>query len=294
MNCFYNNLSNEFVGESQYLDRLLQVMWHITSECNLNCKMCFSRALKGTTGAISKNRIKQTVELLYELGVQKVDLSGGEPLLFEFLEDVVNQCVDHRISPTITTSGFGKDSIIDWIVSNNRAFSRIILSLDGPKAIHNILRGHTNAYLYFTRFYDRIKNAKYDRVRINTVVSNLLIQSKDEYCTIINGLEPFEVCCIQPHPINKIGSFDEYASTEDEFFTFVEYIKSHISNNIRVLQRNRHDFASYWTLYPNNYLCHLSEGNEFQQRFLLLPENLPKIIEAVKNSPQTYIKGNSI
>ncbi len=290
MICCYNRLSNDFFGDSQYVDHLLQVMWHITSECKLNCKMCFSKAQKGVLGNITCEQIEQTVALLYKLGVQKIDLSGGDPLLFPLLAHVVNECTQHGIVPTITTSGFGENDIINWVISNYHLFSRIILSLDGPPPIHNMLRGHSKAYYHFLNLYEQLRSVGCDQIRINTVVSNNLIPCKEEYCKLITSLKPSELCCIQPHPINKSDSFDEYASSESDYSIFVEFVKQNIPHDIKMLQRSRHDFAAYWTLYPNNYLCHLSEENRFEQQFLLLPENVPDILSAVKCNPQTYIQ----
>ena len=292
MSCYYyNRLTNSFYGDSKYTDALLQVMWHITNACRLDCKLCFSKSLRTDRSELTTHQVENAIGLLMHLGVRKIDLSGGEPLLSPHLAFISKCCNDSGIVPTITTSGFGTEPNITWIENNYEQFSRIIISLDGPEIVHNSLRGNCQAYEKFLEFYERMSRKKCDRIRINTVVSRPVLSCVKDLCLMINEMAPVEWCCIQPHPINTVDGFDIYSTTQTEFDDFVAECQSNIkSSSISLLTRNNVDYSSYWVLYPNQHICHLTVGNQFDEEYILTPDNIFSIKEAVKKHPQLYVK----
>ncbi len=290
MAIYYNKLTNTFWGDSQYSDALLQVMWHITNACRLNCKFCFSKAMRTTETKLTQRQIRETIDRLKQLGVKKVDLSGGEPLLCPNLSFITKCCCDNDITPTITTSGFGTKSNTTWIENNYDLFSRVIISLDGPCYVHNLLRGSEKAFDGFKRFYQRMSEKKCDRLRINTVVSKTVLSYAFEMSEIIKRLSPVEWCCIQPHPINKGEDFDGVSLSEQEFEGFLEQCRMALEGSkISLLARNNGDYSSYWVLYPNQHICHLTNSNEYDEEFDFLHDSITEIKEAVSQHPQSYI-----
>lgn len=291
MSCYYNRLKNSFYGDNPYSATLLQVMWHITNTCHLDCKLCFSKALRTNGAELTTYQIEETINLLKRLGVKKVDLSGGEPLLCPQLPFISSCCNDAGIVPTITTSGFGTETNINWVANNYELFSRVIVSLDGPSFVHNSLRGSDKAFDKLTEFYRRLSEKHCDRIRINTVVSRPVLSYTNELSKIINQLSPVEWCCIQPHPINKADNFSIFSPTKKEFEDFVEQSQIALkSSAISILTRNNTDYSSYWILYPNQHICHLTTDNKFDEDFVLLSDNIPSIEEAVRKHPQLYVK----
>lgn len=292
MTFYYDSITNSFCGDSQYSDSLLQVMWHITNACNLNCKFCFSRFLRNTDVAEQTNQqVTEIINLLKQLGVKKVDLSGGEPLISRQLPLIAKCCIDNEITPTITTSGFGCDSNITWIANNYKLFARVILSLDGPGSIHNCLRGSNKAFDKFLEFYHLLTAVNCDRIRINTVVSKPVLSNAEELCKLINSLSPIEWCCIQPHPVNKNNDFDSLSVTKEEFESFIKQCQLALNNSkISMLSRNNVDYSSYWVLYPNQQLRHLSANDEYDEDFIFSSENIKMIKDAVKKHPQLYVR----
>ena len=107
MDYLYNPVTNSFEGTTQNTVSLGQVMWHITNKCSLNCSMCFTRKMRCDDKEVSRHDVPMYVSLLKKLGVQKIDLSGGEPLLYKHLPFLVRECAAQSISATITTSGVG-------------------------------------------------------------------------------------------------------------------------------------------------------------------------------------------
>ena len=85
----YNPATNSFIGYPDDSSELLQVMWHITSQCNLNCMFCFNDKTVRNVDLYNRFSFNSIASILKSIGVQKVDISGGEPLVFIGLYDSV-------------------------------------------------------------------------------------------------------------------------------------------------------------------------------------------------------------
>lgn len=287
----YDALSNTFCGRSQYSNHLAQVMWHITNVCKLDCKFCFSKFIRGDSCALSAEQVDRSIMLFKKLGVLKVDISGGEPLLSDLLPYIVESCVESGIAVTLTSSGSGNNQNIEWIKDNWKKFARIILSLDGTETVHNDLRGRGFAYQNFNSFYKELITCGCNRVRVNTVVTKQLLEDNSALIDLMLELAPQEWCCIEPHPANKSSTFDDVAISTPDFREFIGKCQTRLErSSIQFLFRTREDYASYWTLYPNQMLCHLSELDTFDFSTYFSEENMNEILQTVALFPQYCIK----
>lgn len=290
---YYDPVTNSFSGATLSLPNLGQVMWHITNQCNLNCSICFTRKMRTSPEQMLEEKdIQNYVKLLRELGVEKVDLSGGEPLLYPYLQELVSTCVDNNIFTTITTSGVGTDSNVNWLAQNGQLFSRVILSLDGSKQLHNSLRGSTKAFDAFLRLYKGLEQRKNSCIRINTVVTQALLK-KNERALLVNcvgELKPFEWCLVQPYPINKTDQFDAMKVSDEVFWGFVNACKAEPTlSNLHIECRSNADYGAYWSIFCDGFLYYSSDQENYDIKIKFTQENIEKIKDYVLHHPQTYI-----
>jgi MoaA/NifB/PqqE/SkfB family radical SAM enzyme len=112
------------------------------SRCNCRCAMC---DIWKTTEAqeISVHDLKRQLESIERLHVQWVVLSGGEALMHSDLWSLVGLLRERQIRITLLSSGLllGRHA-----VSLVRSVDDVIISLDGPRAIHNVIRGVPGAF----------------------------------------------------------------------------------------------------------------------------------------------------
>ncbi len=124
---------------------------HVAHTCNLNCEYCFAAQGKyhGQSALMSFETGKRALDFLIENSGSRrnleVDFFGGEPLM-NF--DVVKKLVAYARSIekeknknfrfTLTTNGMLIDD--DVIEFCNRECHNVVLSLDGRKEIHDLLR----------------------------------------------------------------------------------------------------------------------------------------------------------
>lgn len=128
---------------------------HIAHDCNLACRYCFADEgeYKGDKGMMSFEVGKQALDfLIANSGSRKnleVDFFGGEPLM-NF--DVVKQLVRYgreqekihnkNFRFTLTTNGvLLNDDIMDFV---NAEMANVVLSVDGRKKIHDLMRPTRN------------------------------------------------------------------------------------------------------------------------------------------------------
>lgn len=82
----------------------------VTHRCNLNCFYCHGEGQEKKGFEMSLEEIEMICELAKALGIYKVKLTGGEPLLREDIAEIVAAAAKHMYEVSITTNGilFGR------------------------------------------------------------------------------------------------------------------------------------------------------------------------------------------
>jgi len=135
-------------------------MWHLTNMCNLNCKHCYYVDNKEIKNSFNTKQIKVIVDNLSSIGVEKVNITGGEPLLLKkelrYLCDLLNKkCLFFSIN----TNAFEKIDVLLEIFKNNEYAESIQISLDGNKDIHEKFRGQIGSYSKICKHIKQLSDA---------------------------------------------------------------------------------------------------------------------------------------
>lgn len=88
---------------SEYLLKELKI--ELTNTCNLMCKHCSSMSKKTDTTMIDYEKVISIINEAAQMGVEEIKFSGGEPLLWPKLEEVIKKANDYKIKTTIYTTG---------------------------------------------------------------------------------------------------------------------------------------------------------------------------------------------
>lgn len=86
----------------RWLNFPLFIKWNITQKCNLRCKHCY---LSDYTQESSLSNVNNYIDFFSQKGVSKIILLGGEPLVRNDLESIVESMVSKGISVKIATNG---------------------------------------------------------------------------------------------------------------------------------------------------------------------------------------------
>lgn len=145
--------------------RILNLM--ITERCNYKCSFCDFH--------------KKTTEMPFELavriinesqniGIKTVAFTGGEPLLYEKIYDLISLIKTLGMSPHITTNG----SLVydNWKRLIDSGLDSISFSIDGIDDTHNNLRGVRSSFVNIKKGIEILHKSSNILLFVNMVVTN--------------------------------------------------------------------------------------------------------------------------
>ena len=123
------------------------------SRCNCRCAMC-DIWKSGTVQEIGPEDLERQLGSIERLRVEWVVFSGGEPLMHSDLWRLSAMLRERNIRITLLSSGLLLGKHAETIVSH---VDDVILSLDGPRDVHNAVRGVPRAFELLTAGVARIQ-----------------------------------------------------------------------------------------------------------------------------------------
>lgn len=115
----------------------------LTRRCNLKCKHCLNNS--GVTGnnEINYDELIRVINELIKSGIFEIRFTGGEPLLYPKIYDIIKYCTDNSVYVSIGTNG---TLITETVIKKlkNSGLNKVIISLDGTKKVHDSIRGKGN------------------------------------------------------------------------------------------------------------------------------------------------------
>lgn len=115
-------------------------MWAITTRCN--CKCYFCKVWRKPVIEPSLKQALQTIDVLDKMGCYSLSITGGEPLLYPHLEEVINYAHEKGFIVQINTNG----SMLAENVSRISKADLVTISLDYPSEEHDKVREHPNLF----------------------------------------------------------------------------------------------------------------------------------------------------
>jgi len=142
-------LKKEIVAGSAIQTFHFFIQWHLTERCNLSCRHCYQK--KRTAREMTPEEIKAQIDGAMDMfqaweeeqGMTlspSIHFTGGEPFLYGKLWDVVAHARELGCQTAILSNG----SLIDRSDAHQAKLlgvSEIQISLEGPRDIHETIRG---------------------------------------------------------------------------------------------------------------------------------------------------------
>lgn len=110
---------------------------NVHSACNCRCVMCDIWKANAEKRELTPDALFAHVDAIRRLHVQRVMLTGGEPLLNRNLWKLCEQLRACGIRITLVSTGLLIDNHADYIA---RHVDTVVVSLDGPADIHDAIR----------------------------------------------------------------------------------------------------------------------------------------------------------
>lgn len=110
----------------------------VTERCPNKCIYCNFRDMSSKNGEeMSTGEVLRIIDELHRLGMRKLHLTGGEPLLRDDIGEIIGHAKSKGIFVGISCSGIFVPEKIEELINADI----VMLSLDGPQEIHDSLRG---------------------------------------------------------------------------------------------------------------------------------------------------------
>ena len=109
--------------------------FEITHRCNLACAYCDRHTPRPRE--LDLPLILRLLAAWHALGTRRVGLDGGEPLTHPHIAEVVDWLVDRDVPTKMNSNGI----LVPGRLATVRRLAGLKVSLDGPRALHDRLRG---------------------------------------------------------------------------------------------------------------------------------------------------------
>lgn len=113
----------------------LFVEWNLTFRCNLRCRYCGAFEARGSE--LGTSEVHAGLDALWNAGTRWITFGGGEPLLRADIREILRYARERGFQTFLNTNGWmlaEKVDVFDWL-------DHVNLSLDGPKDVHDAIRG---------------------------------------------------------------------------------------------------------------------------------------------------------
>ena len=162
----------------------ISVNFKITNRCNRSCRYC-NYPINRNSKEMNTVQIISMINQFKKLGMRKLSISGGEPLLRSDLGEIISFSSNQNIITIITSNGDLEKNKIKEL----KGVDCLTLSLDGPKEIHNKLRGENS----YENVIEAIEAAKIFglTVHILTVLSKENIDKIEDILTLCERMKTF-------------------------------------------------------------------------------------------------------
>lgn len=143
------------------------VYLELTRACNLKCIHCLNNSGIKQKDELTKDELLKLIKKLSSLGVQEIRFTGGEPLLFNGIYDLIRFATEEGICTSLGTNG----TLVTKEVAKKlkeSGLKKVVVSIDGNKKTHDKIRGKKN----YQKAMNGLKYLKQNdiNVRVNSVI----------------------------------------------------------------------------------------------------------------------------
>lgn len=196
----------------------------LTTECNYQCKYCFAE------GEIDKNKrilkledLKKILKVSKEFGITNIKLTGGEPLLYPEMDNLLKYIRDIGIPYIDLTTNISclNDKNIEML--NRYNVNALTLSLNTLKEERFKDLSNFNNYDLMINNLNNVIEKFNGKIRINCIIFDYKY-SKDDYNEIVNFCKRNNLGLRLVEPSRVEGFSITY--NKNKFEEYIKYIKS--------------------------------------------------------------------
>lgn len=189
--------------------------YNVTGRCNMKCTFC--EWWKNDIPELSTKKALAAIDAICRLNVPFFDLSGGEPLLRKDLVVLAKRVASYGCLVSMNTNGtLLNERRVNELVD---VFDTVVVSLDGPREVHDRIRGVPGTY---EKAVNAIKLLKANGVKtgVNSVVTPWNIEVLPKFIENLRGHVDF----IQVQPIHPFPPPKENVPNNERVSRLLDYL----------------------------------------------------------------------
>mgnify|MGYP002601340448 FL=1 len=172
-----DNLNIKFTKLTKKVENMFSffdiVYLELTRACNLKCIHCLNNSGIKQKDELTKEDLLKLIKNFSSHGVQEIRFTGGEPLLFNGIYDLIKFATEEGICTSLGTNG----TLVTKEVAKKlkeSGLKKVVVSIDGNKKIHDKIRGRKN-------YQKAMHGLKYlQKNGINVRVNSVIMKSNME------------------------------------------------------------------------------------------------------------------
>lgn len=190
------------------IDQPISIGIGTTGNCNLNCRHCYSKPLRGNTLTYD-----EVITLIEGKPISSINYGTGENILNPDFISIVDYCHDRGIKQSYTSNGFGVIAMPDETV---RKFNDIDISLEFvDKSVQNDFR-HGDSWNFVEKAIEKCR-----RLGVEFSIATALMNINYQQIPLLLEKVKTENCNLRLNifkPVPKAG-IRQFTLTYDEFWT---------------------------------------------------------------------------
>ncbi len=200
--------------------RLEALHINATKTCNLACTFCYDNAQRAKSKNLPLSVYEGIVDDACSLGLQKVILSGGEPLTRGDWRDIALLFAARGVEISLATNGTLITQDVADFMAGLEHYS-ISISLDGAEQAHDRIRGRKGAYAKTLNGLRILKKAGV-KFAINTTLSRDNVGDVKDLARIARDFQCYVRLSLL-HPNGRAENMGSQALDAEEIFRVREF-----------------------------------------------------------------------
>lgn len=193
----------------------------LTNSCNLNCSFCSQGDAKNV--CLDVDVVKQILDEAKLYGVYEIIYTGGEPLLYSHISEVLRYGKELGFHQILVTNGVNLEHCIEEIIAY---VDNIGISIHGNETVHDSIVGKVGTYRKVVSNIKRIYKAETKPyITLNFTISDNNIECIEDVIQLSNSYG----CHLCVARLNKIGRAEK---NEDIANTVGKFLEQLVEDNL--------------------------------------------------------------
>jgi MoaA/NifB/PqqE/SkfB family radical SAM enzyme len=202
-------MSNLSAAQNSYHVRLERINFTVSKFCNLRCKTCDYLYGASDKGTMNLDQIEQMLSDAVDLGLERLELSGGEPMVLKTIYDIIAMADKKGVETALVTNGtLIQEKQADQLI--HAGLKSVVFSLDGFESTNDWLRGKG----VFQKTVRAISLMKERRERLRYIKVNLVVSKAN-----LHELFAFTRFLAEDLQVDQVSynPFDKFQMTVERF-----------------------------------------------------------------------------